>query len=436
MDNIPINPKIRLSKVTIDGYRSCQNTQLPLNPEITALIGINGAGKTNALNAIKLLGNRNHRVVHQSTEDVTLNETTITAWFDIAEKRIGYRSHMQLSISSRNADEIVSMHDEWNFQSITKSKAWKSIPRSLFFKKEMNRRLRNAKTPREHEMLLKQFERYEYDFFQNSKQRSATLANDLFLEDDAVEAYVEEIEQFCRRIKYYSASQFTDPTRCPSSFEVESDDRLVESYGSSRIHSKFLHDLYLLKKANPDLYSVYEDLISRNELGLISKLSWKEVQLSSYVAEVKSGGEVKRVRKYKTLIIPKVQIGQSHITFNQLSEGTFKTLALLFYIMTDDSSCIIIEEPEVCIHIGLLSRIIATIKAYSKTKQVILSTHSDQILDQIESANVVIVEMTKAGTITSEMNKWLGPKGRQALTSYLEESGTLGEYWRSGGLAQ
>jgi predicted ATPase len=104
--------------------------------------------------------------------------------------------------------------------------------------------------------------------------------------------------------------------------------------------------------------------------------------------------------------------------------------------MTDDSSCIIIEEPEVCIHIGLLSRIIATIKAYSKTKQVILSTHSDQILDQIESANVVIVEMTKAGTITSEMNKWLGPKGRQALTSYLEESGTLGEYWRSGGLAQ
>lgn len=44
--------------------------------------------------------------------------------------------------------------------------------------------------------------------------------------------------------------------------------------------------------------------------------------------------------------------------------------------------------------------------------------------------------MTKIGTKSTEMVKWLGPKGKIALTSYLEESGTLGEYWRAGGLTQ
>ena len=303
-------------------------------------------------------------------------------------------------------------------------------------KREISRKLQNVKNSQEYEVIARQMERYEFDLLNKHRIHSAVSIDESILENPEILDSVSNIEQFCQGITYYSASQFTDSTKCPSSFETESDSRLVDSYGTSRTHVKFLHDLYLLKKNNPDLYSAYEDLISKNELDLISKLSWKEVPLSSNLAEVKSGGEVKKVRKYKTLVIPKVQIGLSHITFNQLSEGTFKTLALLFYLMTDASSCIIIEEPEVCVHMGLLSRIIATAKAYSSDKQVIISTHSDQVLDQLEPQNIAVVEMTKIGTVSTGLNKWLGPKGRQALTSYLGESGTLGEYWRSGGLAR
>ena len=244
-----------------------------------------------------------------------------------------------------------------------------------------------------------------------------------------------QIKNFCKGITYYGASQFTDPSRCPSSFEIESDGRLTNIFDTSKIHTQFLRDLYTLKTTNINLYEEYERFISKHELGLISRLTWKEVILSSNIAEVKSGGKVKKVRKSKTLIIPKIQIGQSHITFNQLSEGTFKSLAMIFYIMTDASTCLLIEEPEVCVHLGLLNRIVNTIKSYSKYKQVILSTHSDQILDQLEPENVLIVEMTRSGTKATSMEKWVGEKGRVALTNYLEETGTLGEYWRSGGLS-
>ena len=183
------------------------------------------------------------------------------------------------------------------------------------------------------------------------------------------------------------------------------------------------------------MYNEYVGFISRQQLGLISRLSWKEIKLSSYTAEVKSQGKVKKVKRYKTLVIPRIQIGSSYLTFNQLSEGTFKTLAMIFYIMTDSSSCLLIEEPEVCVHHGLLTRIIATIRSYSSAKQVIFSTHSDLVLDNIEQEDVFVVDMNKTGTHVASLAKWAGSQGIKALNAYLCESGTLGEYWKSGGLA-
>ncbi|HEY4964546.1 MAG TPA: AAA family ATPase, partial [Candidatus Saccharimonadales bacterium] len=199
-------------------------------------------------------------------------------------------------------------------------------------------------------------------------------------------------------------------------------------------HLQFLFDLYTLRNTDPTLYQEYEMFVSTKMLGLISRLSWKPVRLSSNTVEIKSGGSIKKVRQHKTLVIPKVQIGTSHITFNQLSEGTFKTLALIFYIMTDKGSCLLIEEPEVCIHHGLLRRILSTIKAHSKTRQVIFSTHSDLVLDAISTNEVFVVDMKKSITKVSSLSDWAGTKGMSALKAYLNEAGTLGEYWRSGGL--
>ncbi len=421
-----------LAQVIVEGYRSCRNTDFSPHPQLSALIGINGAGKTNLLSAVRLLANRSRRFFSPTNEnESSLNETIITSWFLVNGFRIGFRLRLFLSISSKNTDEVVEVAEEWNFKSITSSRIWRAIPPTLI--------INSAKAQRGG-ILDIDMSRYERQFFMNKKLAHADLSAKEFFNDEIsknkkVIAAVNAVTIFRRGITYYGASQFTDPSRCPSSFEIEGDGRLADAYGNSRVHAKFLHDLYTLRKSKPELYEVYEQFISKNELGLISRLTWKEVQLSSNIAEVKSGGTFKRVRKYKTLIIPKIQIGQSHITFNQLSEGTFKTLAMVFYIMTDSSSCLLIEEPEVCIHLGLLSRIMSTIKSYSATKQVIFSTHSDQILDQLEPNNVFVVAMTRAGTTATAIETWIGNKGKTALTEYLEESGTLGEYWRAGGLS-
>jgi AAA15 family ATPase/GTPase len=423
---------VSLAQVVIEGYRSCRNTDFSPHPKLSALIGINGAGKTSLLSAIRLLANTPRRYYGRDTEpESSLNETVVTAWFIVDNLRIGYRIRLFLSVTSKNIDEVVAISEEWNFNSITKSKIWRAISPTMLFNSSRSQDLKFAND----------LDIYERQYFASRNLKRANFSSSEYFDDnvnrnESVIFCVSKIFEFRRGITYYGASQFTDPSRCPSSFEIESDGRLTDTYGNSKVHAKFLHDLYMLRKSNPDLYAVYEQFISKNELGLISRLTWKEVQLSSNVAEVKSGGTFKKVRKYKTLIIPKIQIGQSHITFNQLSEGTFKTLAMVFYVMTDSSSCLLIEEPEVCVHLGLLSRIVNTIKVYSGSKQVIFSTHSDQILDQLEPKNVFVVAMTRTGTTSTNMEAWVGRKGRAALTTYLEESGTLGEYWRAGGLSQ
>lgn len=418
---------VRLEQIDIGGYRSCQATSFMPNLELSALIGVNGAGKTNILQAIRLLETRRNRIGRRSLEDSSRSaEANVTAWFRVGDKRIGLRMRFSVVESSRRGDELVAVSERWNLQGITGSRAWKALPPLAFLRdgvRGVDYGVQGYMFGSDSELVRvmpKDWNRFDVELMTNT---------------DVIDA-VDAIGEFRAGISYYSASQFTDPTRCPSSFEVDEDGRLSDTFSiNGTVHLKFLHDLYRLKQSNEVLYDEYCRFVSRQQLGLISRLTWKEIELSSNTAEVRSGGRVRKVRKTKTLVIPKVQIGSAYITFNQLSEGTFKTLALAFYIITDASRFLMVEEPEVCVHHGLLTRVVATLKSYSKNKQTIISTHSDLLVDELEPENIFVVEMARSGTRVTQLDSWLGKKGKEALHTYLAESGSLGEYWRSGGLS-
>ncbi|HEP9524617.1 TPA: AAA family ATPase, partial [Pseudomonas aeruginosa] len=138
--------------------------------------------------------------------------------------------------------------------------------------------------------------------------------------------------------------------------------------------------------------------------------------------------------KKNNIIIPNFHISENSLSPSQLSEGTFRILALIFYIITDKSKIMLIEEPEVCIHHGLLSSIIQLIQSLSSEKQIIVSTHSDQLLDQLELNKVFRVTKTNEGTEVSTLKNSLSPEELAELKSYLRDVGGLGEYWKHGDL--
>jgi predicted ATPase len=104
-------------------------------------------------------------------------------------------------------------------------------------------------------------------------------------------------------------------------------------------------------------------------------------------------------------------------------------------VITEEGTALLIEEPEVCVHHGLLSSILELIKSYSRRKQMILSTHSDYVLDHVKPENVYRVTFEKSvGTVARHIQNTMTAKELSALRQYLEQEGNLGEYWREGGL--
>jgi hypothetical protein len=243
------------------------------------------------------------------------------------------------------------------------------------------------------------------------------------------------ISEFCRDIKYYSASQFTDPGSSPVSFEVD-EEGTRPRFQRYRGHERILYDMYSAKRAIGDgRYGRFINIVGPQGLGLIDSLTFRSVRTSSATYSVRVGGKVEVRKRNKLLIVPQFKIGGLVLSPNQLSEGTFKTLALLFQVITADSQLLLIEEPEVCVHHGLLSSILELIKNHSQSRQVIISTHSDFVLDHVEPENVFSVSFNKKfGTLVRHIPETLSRKEIAALKNYLAREGNLGEYWREGGL--
>jgi hypothetical protein len=246
-----------------------------------------------------------------------------------------------------------------------------------------------------------------------------------------------KIANYCSGIRYYGASQFTNPGTAPASFQIEEQEGLRRRLRPTRFrgHEKVLYAMYLAAQAESDRYAQFLDIVGRHGLRLVDEIKFREVKTSSADYSVRVGGKVERRKRNRILVIPQFRIGKQKLSPNQLSEGTFKTLSLLFHVITDEGTLLLIEEPEVCVHHGLLSSILELIKSSSRHKQMILSTHSDYVLDHVKPENVYTVTFDKlAGTVVRNVPRSMTKREYNALREYLSREGNLGEFWREGGL--
>lgn len=409
--------EVRLTKIEINNYRSCIETTLEPNIGLSALIGPNGSGKTNVLSALQLLsalGSSRHLSHSRSSmnNDAFSSDCVLKAWFNWNGKPIIYQAQISLVNNEKNHDEILSAVESWYIFSITGSRKKVGIPLGILsddYRYPRGRSLRDSLV--------------EYLATQYSSSESAAQTIDC----------LQDVLSFVRSISYYSASIFTNPSNCPISFEVESESGARRGISISG-HKKFLYDLYTAYKNESSEFELFMELVGKNGIRLIDGLSFNEIETSSSVYKVSVGGHLTSKEKKNNLIIPNFLISENALSPSQLSEGTFKTLALIFYLISDHGSLMLIEEPEVCVHHGLLSSIIGLIKIYSNDKQIIISTHSDQLLDSLDIESVFKVTRDEEGTTVSNIKKSLSSDELKSLKDYLQNEGGLGEYWKHGEL--
>jgi len=407
-----------LKRIVIENYRSCLRTSIDLHPNLSVLIGPNSSGKTNILQAIMFLNK-----MAQEEEYRISHESTITVSSHIKAAFLLHRGHAQLNASvdaytdESNNDIVMASRQKWALRRGQRGqKTSLEIPLALV------------------EHLVSDWRRPEY--FRHLRR---IRRRGVFMPPPEMPTWgirlLRAVAEYCTGIRYYGASQFTNPGSCPVSFEIEQEGKRRGLF-RPRGHAKILYSMYTARKTDENQrYKQFMDVVGPSGLRLIDALTFREVPTSSIDYSVRVGGKVVVGRRDKLLVIPQFTLGRQKLSPNQLSEGTFKTLALLFHVITEDSTALLIEEPEVCVHHGLLSSILELVKVHSRRKQMILSTHSDYVLDHVSPENVYQVTFDRSsGTSARHIRRTMTAKEYSGLRRYLEEEGNLGEYWREGGL--
>ena len=109
-------------------------------------------------------------------------------------------------------------------------------------------------------------------------------------------------------------------------------------------HSRLLYEMYLAKVKNQTSFKDFMEIVGKHGVKLIYLFFFQTGGnvVDGLLSERAAG--ISRRRKKKRLIVPQFKIGKQRLSPNQLSEGTFKTLALLFHIVTTDSTALLIES--------------------------------------------------------------------------------------------
>ena len=414
---------IHIESFQVTNYRSCRNTRIPLHPRLSALIGPNGSGKSNILHSILMLRRIARTTRPHADEDFPLSACKLALTFRVRKKALPYKALVKFSTSDRNIDDVIDVTQKWNFREFTAEDSWISLPFSALYEPPYGPYFLSGLSGKRRARFLRQL-----SLFSGEKP-----VRDMSWE--AVYRILQQISDLVVGITYYSASQFTDPSRCPPSFDMENDKPLRRAHRAGAEHVQFMYDLYSAFKDNKAEFEEFRSIVGPDGVGLVDSIKYDEIEVPSSVLQVATGARVIRREVERLLVIPNFQVKGSKLSPSQLSEGTFKTLALIFYLVTDQSRLLLLEEPEVCIHHGLLASVIEIVKSFSKRKQIVISTHSDFVLDSLEPDNVFLVtNEAEKGTKVKHLPKAMSSNQYGALKAYLEETGNLGEYWRHGDL--
>ncbi len=121
-------------------------------------------------------------------------------------------------------------------------------------------------------------------------------------------------------------------------------------------------------------------------------------------------------------------VNDQWFTWNNLSDGTKR----LFYIITEvtfANNVILLEEPELGIHPHQLIRLMDFIKEQSEAKQIIITTHSPEVLNTLkmdELDRIIIARYDKEkGTQMSHLSE----DDIKHARSYMKDELFLSDYW-------
>lgn len=112
------------------------------------------------------------------------------------------------------------------------------------------------------------------------------------------------------------------------------------------------------------------------------------------------------------------------------SDGVLRVVKIVLSLLREGTTCLLLEEPELAIHPGLLGRLLALMESYSLDRQIILTIHSPQVVNWCSASQLRLIErienITRVRSIEeSQMSR---------ITQYLNDQGTLADFLYGGAI--
>jgi predicted ATPase len=358
-----------LKNVLITSFRTCKKTKFRIDSNISALIGQNGAGKTNILQAIATIGTLVRGVKAKEDIDITIS---------FLLNKINYQYKLQrtfLKGSDIVTDSLINDSKEVIFE--------KEKTKVAFAKKVYDAL---PETPALY--LL------------------SNLTNDRVIKN--VYNYLTS-NRYYHMHEYYEGEEIMSPFVNALFVKKDFDEwkSKPEKESISTIAFKFF-DLY---KNQNEIFQEIEKIVI--DLNIIEKMSFRHIKTPKL--------EDKEENEYLLLVF--VIQGKTRY-FSQLSEGTKRILLMLLNLFYDNAKLMLIEEPESSIHFGLMKKLIDLFRAYSDEHQIIFSTHSSQVMDKLKPNELIFIHMEQDITIAKNPTA----KKIKEINYFLNETGPLGDY--------
>ena len=175
-----------------------------------------------------------------------------------------------------------------------------------------------------------------------------------------------------------------------------------------------------LREDAANIALVLNDLEHRSNLraSLVAQLREADESIVDFSTKV-LGGTIQLFLHYSGLRAP--------VPATRLSDGTVRYLCLLAVLCHPEPPPLVcIEEPELGLHPDLLARLADLLVDASHRMQLIVTTHSDALVDGLTKVPEAVIVCEKQNGST-KMSRRTGPE----LTTWLKDYG-LGQLWRRG----
>jgi len=383
-----------ISRVRLKGYKSIVDTEVELKPGLNIIIGPNGSGKTNFVEYV----------------------ASIFDW-DYASLRFKFDFEIEFYINK----ESFSFH--------AKSEHTPKFLRN------------NSNIPA---------------YYIEEKGKSPLEVEEYFV-DYFISIYDEKVPvEFYKKNKEYLSvlSLLKFSFSIPDLIEGLNDDFSVSIWKTDRrpvsltfSKSRFVNKLF------------YESFLSKKSLELLKTASNIDRELVELLIEIPSNikkllarfTNIKDIRlnnKYNIFEKSETSIGidslnleffvqENWLPWTQLSDGTKRLFLIITDILSTENGFFLLEEPELGIHPHQLSRLMDFIKEQSESKQIILTTHSPQVLNILDPDDLDRIIISRYDKEKGTQLYHLTEEEIRHARSYMEAEGLfLSDFWVYSGFEQ